>query len=116
MEIFRYECPVTGCGPYQIGNPDLENMGHFHDASKEHPKPEDDFRMWHFWHSSNIFFGFKSLEDLNNWFNGFHEIILKHGFRIAVYEVNSGNVIFSKSGKQLVFRKNKSKFKKLIDN
>lgn len=110
MKIYRYEHPELGAGPYNSACHQLECMGKIHNSSPAHPLPTDDFLLFEMWISETVFFGFDSLDKLNQWFDGFHDIIRDAGYLIFEYDVPPRLVIFGRSGRQVVFKKNKSKF------
>lgn len=108
MLVYRIEM-ADGIGPYQsAGRWDIVQDFHSalcekHANSFTHPNLMDDFgcRI-----SDRYFCGFSCLADIQDWFHGFITKIKRAGGKIVKYEVSNTDVIFGKSGKQLVFLKN----------
>lgn len=87
MIIYRVE-DANHIGPYiyrrNNAESDLGNvMGLYYDSDR-HPAPSDDIGMMV---SAEMRFGFNSLEQLDDWFNGAYDAFAASGFHIAVYDV-----------------------------
>lgn len=111
-KVFRYESQ-SGYGPYSYENPDLpesrwEGDGWYgemwaaHNDSPDHPVA---------WGSSGDCLDASlpwpiacpTLKEFKAWFDGFHGKLLRHGFRVRVYEVPDWAMDVGYSGKQVAF-------------
>lgn len=111
MYIYRIEHGVNGYGPYQASlhshtDKRQYDMGWKH-LDAEHPE------MWsdctrpfnHFYDEYHC--GFRSIEQMISWFEGWFDILDTNGFIVAIYDCPMGSVI---SGTfQSVFNKEDSK-------
>lgn len=122
MRVYRYESQ-SGYGPYTYDNPDLPGarwstgdgdpanefveMWAAHDYDDDHPV------AWATFNGDGLSeydpIACPSMEALNKWFDGFHEMLARNGFKVVVYEVPDKAVTMGHSGKQLSFNRNKAR-------
>jgi hypothetical protein len=60
--------------------------------------------------SSKHRFGFNTLKQLNEWFEGWVSLLEKNEFHVVVFEVEDDKVIKGKSGKQCVYEYKEATF------
>jgi len=83
VSVFRVET-ADGSGPYGTDNPFIEHMNAVH-GDAEHPSPEDDPLLDGIY--PDEFCGFATLNDLEEWFAGYEDVLADAGFEISVYTV-----------------------------
>lgn len=102
VSVYRVETPRGGCGPYNNEHKGLlEPMFEVHRAG-EHPSPvQDDLLGGYISPSEHC--GFATLEQLDEWFSGFHGLLAELGFVRVKYVVPVHLVRYGKT--QLVFQR-----------
>lgn len=102
---------------YLLSN-DLKGFYHFDSNREQHPSPRSDAKLMKSLLESNqrfdtsLQFGFKSIEQLKNWFNENNRKTLRtHGFYVAIYETNRYYI----GDKQCIFVKKDSTLVDFID-
>lgn len=103
MKVLRVEHPVSGQGPYTHGGlngPALQYMSQCY-SKISNPDPDDDGLRG----VAGYSFGFKSLDQLHDWFSVRVLRALMHrvGFAVVEYEIEERYVLFG--GKQIAFDK-----------
>lgn len=120
MLVYRVEHKETKKGPYtsmeRIPYKAGRKINDWHNNDHNHPGPfagsgwrESDQEIPYF-DANKHRFGFDSLEQLNEWFEGWISLLKENGFQIVVFEVKDDKVIKGKSGKQCVYEHNKATF------
>lgn len=108
-KIYRVEHITNGLGPYSQKKESEffhHEMVEDHSSGRSHPSLSQDFSINNISYLiKNFIFGFTSQEKLLDWFGVYFEDLIKMGFQVKVYEVKSEDIIYSKSGKQCMFRK-----------
>jgi hypothetical protein len=108
--VYRYE-NYRGEGPYCAvtwpNNEDLFSLLRAHDKP-DHP-------AWYNSAGKCVEYGRElsadyhsacdSRESLDAWFDGWHEVLEENGFRVKEYTVQAENVLESRSGLQVAFRR-----------
>lgn len=125
--VYRVEHPISGIGPYrheeegQFRNELISLMGEEHSKymfgkieNNPHPGGYADFSDFEIVATGiqKIQFGFESMEQLVTWFDTWLDYLFEMGFVISEYLVDS--VVVGKSGKQVIFNKDKATFNKRI--
>lgn len=102
VSIFRVETPRGGCGPYKgtAHFDELEEMYAEH-GQGDHPSPDDDPMLGGMYEEEHC--GFATLDALDQWFEGYHELLDECGYIIACYTVPLRAVRYG--NKQAVFRR-----------
>jgi len=112
--VFRVEHAVCGIGPYRALEviPELQQfcdeITKQHSNSYSHPTPQADgirnvLDVWR-----DYYCGFLYLEDLERWFDGWMESLLKEGFVVAKYLTDYDDIVVGNSG-QIIFKKKDEK-------
>lgn len=122
--VYRIEHPKNRVGPYRYDhvNPihcewqrlmavEHTNEGDF--GGGDHPGGWQDFCDDDFLIEDNVF-GFHSLEDLMNWFDGWLEYLIEMGFVVRSYIVPGKHVTYGKSNKQIMFNQKHAKLEYTI--
>ena len=104
ITVYRIE-NENGNGPYQ-NIPELEDMRRAHD-DENHPEWEFDLdaETYNKIKDTDYVSGFKSKKQLNNWFKGYLNLILKLGFKIKKFKISENNIVYDKHNKQIMFKK-----------
>lgn len=101
VSIYRVEAPRGGCGPYNNEHGlILESMFEVHRAGG-HPSPLQDWILQGIRPDEHC--GFATLEQLDEWFDGFHDVLHELGFIVAKYEIPVYKVRYGAT--QAVFRR-----------
>ena len=110
--MYRVEHSTTHLGPYRLYHRDdlrTQELCHAHSASPYHPTMHQDFYDYvdgdDYVKLHKYSFGFVSIKDLNRWFNNFQEILAKKGYVIKIYRVKYENVVYGRSGRQIMFKR-----------
>lgn len=110
VRVYRYEHPKDTFGPYRFRgdfgeelNERFDKMNDHHCDSNEH----ETIYRWDVLHGLgytheeirhgvaddvNFKYGCVTLEDLNRWFDGYHDLLHEAGFVLATYDVPEGEV------------------------
>lgn len=103
-KVYRVEHIETGVGPYtyrsHLRRGLREKMGKYWNTEK-YPGWREDFHEY----KAGYWSGFTSIKQLKWWFYGVLTDLKNSGFVIKEYTVPKENIVLSKSGKQLVFKK-----------
>lgn len=100
VSVVRVEQP-GGYGPYGAEFMEaLEAMFEDHRRG-DNPGPQDDPQLGYINEGEHC--GFATLEALDEWFDGYHEVLAELGFHIAKYRVPIEQVRFGKQ--QVVFHR-----------
>lgn len=118
--VYRVE-DKNGRGPYYQAILRFRKPEHFsifkklvsHEKSHEHPNWDQDFtdqQDVEFLNYSRCGYrisgGFENMKDLFKWFGGLIPQFYKHtDLRIKKYMVNDNDIFYSKSGKQIIFKR-----------
>lgn len=78
-------------------------MWNAHDCNTSHPSPNSDYKLSGIDEAERC--GFDSLEALNKWFEGFHDVLHSAGYLVFVYDVPAEDVRVGRHG-QAVFPAN----------
>lgn len=97
--IFRVE--KKGLGPYK--RQEHIDMYDTHSYSSDHPGVRTDVLKWR----SGMLSGFQSLKHLKRWFGEYLKELLSMGYKIKKFKIKKKNVLFSLSGKQIAFYREK---------
>lgn len=111
MFVYRIEHRETGLGPYRFEDAHrvIAKMSEEHGNQRTHPAWCFDFPSeYGMIVSQNWLSGFACLEDLYHWFAGYVKELFGLSFHIQTYEVENENVLYGKSGMQLVFKNPKT--------
>lgn len=112
MMVYRVELNGTGPyrGKYTRKNKFFKKMFLHHNNDDNHPGLWKDFRKaLNSKEDRRFVFGFKSIEQLKEWFYGYRTGLRKYGFKVCVYKTK--NYKYGKSKKQLIFKKNRGPIK-----
>ena len=104
MKVYRYEDP-EGIGPYRSTLlMDMYELGFNHNNGDIHPDWDDDCITYY---DYNYKAACESIDKLHEWFSEEEQVaLIEEGYIIKEYEVDEQDVIYGKSGKQLVFKLN----------
>lgn len=108
--VYRLE-NKQGIGPYQSQHKYHRHLNR-QSIDTGHPGWMDDNIITQIWTTSKVIFrgereyraGFTTLDQLQGWFAGHLNQLLKAGFIIKLYCIEGKDVIYSKSGKQIAFK------------
>lgn len=93
--IFRVE--KKGLGPYK--RQEHLDMYDAHSYSSDHPSVRNDVKGWRI----GMLSGFQSAKHMRRWFGIYLKALLKMGYKIKKFKIKKKNVLFSISGKQIAF-------------
>lgn len=99
MKVYRIE-NEKGHGPYQVSYQFWTNTKHFN--SKKRPAVQDDFDNF----TKEFFCGFENMKQLGEWFSN-KEIEKLETLGFSIKELNVSEYFIGKSGKQIIFKKEK---------
>ena len=108
ITVYRVEHKEDGIGPYRHnkGSDFYHQINRDH-GDENHPADwEDGFfekEINHPLSNRHHKFGFLSMGDVKEWFDGYLPSLRKHGFVVKKYTTPRKNVIVGNSGKQVIF-------------
>jgi hypothetical protein len=112
MLVYRVENKYLK-GPYtSYSNRHFSQTELFNFCGERHPNPFNDEGICDFWCGNSrrlsFYFGFKSIEDLKDWFfmDEAIDALYKDDFHVIVYNLDKRRVIFG--SKQVIFEKEKA--------
>ena len=101
VSIYRVEKRRAGAGPYNKSNQEVLGKMFAEHGTGSHPNPEQDELLRGI--RADEYCGFATLEQLDDWFTGYHSILAENDFIVARYVVPITKVRYGKT--QAVFRR-----------
>jgi hypothetical protein len=95
VDVFRVEHRETRDGPYTVDviPESFFDMYDAHDDRDGHPNANHDPLLGYGVRKSRHFFGFASTQQLTDWFDGWADLLQRHGFHVATYRLHRSLVI-----------------------
>lgn len=102
VSVFRVETQRGGCGPY-VKSEHYDTLADMFEAHEdaEHPSPKKDPYLEYI--ADDEYCGFSTVEALDDWFDGYHDVLAECGYVIAVYSVPYTDVRYG--SQQCLFRR-----------